>query len=228
MSRFAIACSVEDLKRHLVDEFKKCAHHEWAEEISYDYDPLIVDHGYTYVELCHASRKIDKDLKVEFDFENYDCFGESYNSSLKKIIGFHTLNNGFSFLGISAGGDWESPVFFILYWDGTSIRAYIPKDGNTYNEKEMSAYGNNDEDPEGFDFDCDKILTDIQNRIIVKNSTSVSANPFELRATIVVSKKVNTWNHQIENDMELEIKKFLLNLGYKIDSLYFGTEEIED
>jgi len=75
--------------------------------------------------------QIEKDLeKVQFDWENRDPQG------------FHTLDNGLTFLGGSAGGDWEYPVSFIIYWDGKKLRAYIPTEGNYFNRTTKFAYGN--------------------------------------------------------------------------------------
>ena len=46
---------------------------------------------------------------------------------------------------MAAGGDWETPCFFILYLDQSRLRAYIPEDGNNWNNKTKQAYGNDDE-----------------------------------------------------------------------------------
>jgi len=74
--------------------------------------------------------QIEKDLKkVDFDWENRDPQG------------FHTLDNGLTFLGGEAGGDWEYPVKFIIYWDGKKLRAYIPTEGNYFNRTLKCAYG---------------------------------------------------------------------------------------
>ncbi|AEO93613.1 gp354 [Bacillus phage G] len=84
--------------------------------------------------------KISEDLdKIEFDFENTDCL--------------ETENIGdFYYMPVVAGGDWEHPVFFIIYFDDEdTVRAYIPEDGNVYNIKMKSAFGNH-EDEEKYDF----------------------------------------------------------------------------
>jgi hypothetical protein len=91
---------------------------------------------------------IQRDLsKVEFDFENVEMI-DGYSiipeSDRPKIMGFQELPNGFSFLGITAGGDWELPVFFIIYWDGHKLRGYIPTKGNIWNPINDSAVGNNE------------------------------------------------------------------------------------
>lgn len=107
--------------------------------------------------------------KVEFDGENYTC-GEYFGHSHKDILGLKTLPNGMPYLGCYAGGDWEEPVFFILYWDGNKVRGYVPKEGNVYNTKTNKAWGNDDDDDMEIDRDLDKNLLrqDIQKRIIAK------------------------------------------------------------
>ena len=108
-------------------------------------------------------KKFEKDLKVEFDFENFDCDDDD-------LLGYHTLDNGLTFLGCSAGGDWETPVFFIIYFDGKKLRAYVPKKGNTWNKKTKQAYGNEEEEETEMDseFNSKEILEDIKSRILSK------------------------------------------------------------
>lgn len=87
--------------------------------------------------------QIKKDLKIEFDFENFECAaGRGYNGT-ESLTGLRTLSNGLVYVGCSAGGDWETPVFFIVYWDGQKLRAYIPTRGNPFNRTTKQAYGNN-------------------------------------------------------------------------------------
>jgi len=109
-------------------------------------------------------------------------------------MGIRTLPNGMIYAGIMAGGDWECPVFWIIYWDGKRLRGYVPTDGNPYNTDTMEAYGNNPE-ADGRDLrmrfaelqdgrlsdeeywyayeyrlrtDALKIIADIENRIRIK------------------------------------------------------------
>lgn len=125
--------------------------------------------------------KIEADLKkCDFDTENVDC--EKGYDDTKKIAGFQTLSSGFTFLGISAGGDWESPVFFIIYYDGENLRAYIPLSGNPWNTDEKQAYGNNESDDSNakkrFNVDsyteahanADLILKEIEEHIVPKST----------------------------------------------------------
>ena len=72
--------------------------------------------------------------KVKFDFENCESIGEIRST------------NGISYLIGYAGGDWESPVLFFVYWDGKKLRAYIPIHGNAVNRKTNSAFSQSEED----------------------------------------------------------------------------------
>lgn len=87
--------------------------------------------------------KLRKDIsKVTFDFENYEM---TQQSGYCDLCGYHTLDNGLTFLGVGAGGDWEFPVFFIIYYDGKNLRGYIPENGNVYNKITKTAFGSEDE-----------------------------------------------------------------------------------
>lgn len=139
---------------------------------------------------------IEKDLKkVGFDQENVND-NEKDAHTYADIVGYHTLSNGLTYLGIEAGGDWEIPVFYIIYWDGKNLRAYIPKEGNLWNTDTKEAYGNDcwgdsdrEKDVKNYNkrfpkynitdwedmlnrvkSDCNAIINDIQNRIYLKNT----------------------------------------------------------
>ena len=87
--------------------------------------------------------EIEKDLsKIIFDNENItttDSFGN--NAEGNPLIGFQTFENGFTFLGVEAGGDWEYPIFFIIYSSNEKLRAYIPSCGNMVNLDTKTAFG---------------------------------------------------------------------------------------
>ena len=135
---------------------------------------------------------IGKDLsKVQWDEENFEFHKREAYCGCGKIVGFNILPNGLTYLGITAGGDWEEPLFYILYYDGEKLRGYIPTDGNFWNTDTKTAYGSehdvvDDADEEASekaqdenikkrfgvnsrdelgDMDTDKILADIQARI---------------------------------------------------------------
>lgn len=126
---------------------------------------------------------MEKDLeKIEFDMENSTSVPNEFVDDGGLLVGFHTLDNGLSFLGCLAGGDWELPVFFIIYHNGKSLRAYIPTCGNLINRDAKSAFGNYDDDEfmkkelgdeyyessfEDAEYNWDLIEEDIKNRIII-------------------------------------------------------------
>jgi len=151
--------------------------------------------------------QVTKDFsKCQFDLENiilgkryvYDM-GSGYSDELdltdemNSVKGLITLDNGLTFLGVMAGGDWEYPVFFMIYWDGKKLRGYVPIEGNMWNTSAKMAYGNNSEgicEAEGAQLDEDncmkrfgtntdftkpdaqKIIQDITERIKEKVCTS--------------------------------------------------------
>lgn len=128
-------------------------------------------------DLYELPQTIQKDLsKVEFDYENYE-FGYSdyhkrFDINKDRGIGYFDLGNDLHVLFCFAGGDWEYPVTFILYLSTDGFRAYVPKDGNTWNYKLKSAFGNNDDEIEYDEiqkiFNFESMVSEIKNRIIIK------------------------------------------------------------
>src|SRR5690606_37149773 len=86
---------------------------------------------------------IEKDLsKIEFTPENVAIKEE--DSFANYPCGYKTLSNNLPVLFVNDGGDWEFPICFIIYWDGSKLRGYIPNKGNNYDRKNKAAYGNYD------------------------------------------------------------------------------------
>lgn len=114
--------------------------------------------------------KISKDIsKIGFDFENWDWDGNMFAGNV--MMGIQTLDNGFTFQGISAGGDWELPVYSIIYYDGKEFRGYVPEDGNVFNPKTRMAWGNEEDEIDELpdeNYDFAKIEADIKKRIILR------------------------------------------------------------
>ncbi len=140
MARVAPIITLEELKKHME---KSCIHG-----------------GY-----LKSTEKMQKDLsKVEFDRENFEL---GLNDYLPEDLGPAVLKNNLPVYWGWGGGDWEYPVFFISYWDGKSIRCYIPKEGNTYNKDTKVAFGNAEDEEEMDVKREDKALMeeDIVNRI---------------------------------------------------------------
>lgn len=143
MGRKAARIGQEELEQRILRSLLEHENGPNEEDISKDgrLDLISTDLGFA---LCNLLRK---DVKVRFDGENFDA-ERGFSNSGEHLSGFHTLDNGLTFLGCESGGDWEHPVFFVVYWDGKKIRAYVPTDGNPWNTDTKEAYGNN----HGLDF----------------------------------------------------------------------------
>lgn len=105
--------------------------------------------------------QLGKRPNVKFDLENFDCMNDW--SHVK--VGW----NDEGWLSFICGGDWEIPVFGIIYFDGKNFMCYVPEDGNCFNKKRMEAWGNNDGDKEIMDkidvetaYDLDLMNNDIK------------------------------------------------------------------
>lgn len=145
--RNAVKISEEFLLNKLFELHKKS-----SDSSEYENIQQFVDSNVSYYALLE-NNKIENDLsKIQFDGENYCTSKEDYWRDEEKdnLLGINTLNNGLTFLGCIAGGDWEYPVFFIIYWDGKSLRGYIPSYGNCINLDFKTAFGS-EEDSESTD-----------------------------------------------------------------------------
>jgi len=176
MSRFYVPISKDEFCEKLTAAARKIAAEEYEEDELEEAEPR--DLIATAFKIDHFNAKISSDIsKIDFSIENCYCdpkdldFHDDPNEA--RFVGFKTLPNGMEYLGIYAGGDWEVPIRFIVYWSGKEFRAYVPTDGNTFNEKTKTAYGS---EPDGKmmdekdrrKFDYDAIIADIQERIKCK------------------------------------------------------------
>ena len=133
MPRYAPTMPQADLRQMIID---KAVANNYIEEYG-DLDPANPDmfrlvHMLLMEELVN---EVEKDWgKIDFSTENMDVTAEKVTPG------------GVPYLQIRAGGDWESPLVCILYFDGKKLRGYVPKDGNTYNHRTKAAFGNNDSD----------------------------------------------------------------------------------
>lgn len=108
-----------------------------------------------FLHRCNLARLgMYSDWSVSFDMENFTCLPGLFEDNGGSLVGLRHLK-GFRFLGCLAGGDWEEPVFFIIYfdWDGKS-RLYIPENGNVFCKEHRCAYGSCDSDKEGCDLEA--------------------------------------------------------------------------
>lgn len=159
-----------------------------------------VNHSWVYDDI-ELPKIITKDLsKVIFDFENCTTYEDEHGFLKNYLSGYYELSPDFHTFWVSAGGDWEIPINFILYWGDNRLRAYIPKDGNVWNKKYKTAYGSEgdsklfdwDKYPTGIDLDQEydyekltdtadnsKMMSEILNHITLhpNNSELITKQP---------------------------------------------------
>ena len=124
----------------------------------------------------YAPKIIYKDLsKINFDMENIEYVGEFSTPGAEDLKPFEMLGE-FPVAWVSAGGDWELPLIFVLYiGDKGELRAYIPKDGNAYDHAEKCAYGSEEDEEfmDNFDEDKDYVFNSKKLREDVKNRSKI-------------------------------------------------------
>lgn len=150
--RNSVKISQDELWEKIVARAKKI-----GEDIDEDIENDGPDGEYAYEfirELIYCDETIHKDIKYMVDPENIITSCDADDED--EYVGLHTLSNGFTFYGIIMGGDWEIPVFIIIYWDGKRLRAYIPSYGNIINLDCHCAFGS--EDNEVDDDKAEKLL----------------------------------------------------------------------
>ena len=104
-----------------------------------------------FTEFCSSTEGVSQGLRrVGFDFENYEYTSQDFGS-YERLMGPRMFGR-LPGVGCYGGGDWEFPVFFVIYLDadGRTLRAYVPKDGNAWNYDTNQAFGNHDELDEAF------------------------------------------------------------------------------
>lgn len=54
-------------------------------------------------------------------------------------LGYQEID-GYTFIGVNAFNDGEVPVYFVVYWDGKNLRAYVPQEGNCFDQDTRTAF----------------------------------------------------------------------------------------
>ena len=127
--RQALAISEKEFLDRLTD---------FVEQYKEDYDDTSGAVWGTALKIIHrmytdkkSENWIKKDFKgIKFDWENYD------------IVGDVRTTKGIPYQLFNAHGDWEIPVYFMVYYDGKKIRVYVPTVGNTWRQDLKQALGN--------------------------------------------------------------------------------------
>lgn len=167
--RIAAPISEDEFKQKLCDAvLSHCGQDDYDEMLEYamdepdEDDPLPWGHAISF--LLNCSDRITDEKDIQVDHENIKIDWSDWNAMWSgtaepaKYLGVHTIN-GLTFCGALTGGDWENPVFVILYWDGKDVHIYIPKRGNTVNMDAMTAFGSEGDEFEGWGWDSNKRLS---------------------------------------------------------------------
>lgn len=110
------------------------------------------EHGVTHILRNHLEDysegspwiRISDDIsKIQFDFENVTWETTRFPYS-DEVAGLSQIDDKYFWI-VWAGGDWEEDVAFIIYYDGSHFRGYVPEDGNTYNKFFNTAFGSEEE-----------------------------------------------------------------------------------
>ena len=110
-------------------------------------------------ELRTLTKSVKQDLKaVIFNTENISA-GDVFSAP---VSGYEVTKQKVPYLAVTAGGDSETPLVFIIYWDGQRLRGYVPKNGNPWNTMTKRAYGNSEHEHEHEHGD----RSDIQDAIV--------------------------------------------------------------
>jgi len=130
MPRYAPAMSQSDLRQIIIDK-------AIADDFVEDYGEIDRANPemwrIVHMLLEESLPEVEKDWsKIDFSTENLDVTGEL------------STPDGVPYIRLRTGGDWESPLVAIIYFDGKKLRGYVPKDGNTYNHRTKAAFGNDD------------------------------------------------------------------------------------
>ena len=146
--RQAVRITEDDLKQIMIKQYNASASAKHCNTVfdarNYaDQNQAITD--LMAVLTCDEAKVATDCSNIDFNIENLDASSPAIfkyaGDQGADLCGFHTLPSGLTFCGAIAGGDWEYPLFYIMYCDGTDLRAYIPIKGNVVNCDTLSAFG---------------------------------------------------------------------------------------
>lgn len=90
---------------------------------------------------------------------------------------YETATGKIRFIGCLTASTGEAPVFFLLYADGDTLRAYVPEKGNSFDTKAKCARACDATLPVQDLFDVAAIKSDIRRRIHYVGDTGLSPIP---------------------------------------------------
>lgn len=123
--------------------------------------------------LEECATKVFNDLcKINFSLENMtldsqEPFGDFTGDQARDWLGPQAWGD-LTIIGFMGGGDWESPVAFVVYYDGKDFRGYVPTEGNSFDVASKSAIGSAPAGAEERKFDVEAMKADVLSRIAVR------------------------------------------------------------
>lgn len=138
MPRYAPAISAGTLQDLMIAHIQSSA--DFDEEMEPDFaKPLrVIETALMSGQDFGLFTKVYEDWgKIDFDLENVLIT----DGAKMPLRGFQTAPNGFTFLGLMCGGDWETPLLAIVYHDGKAFRGYVPTKGNCFVASTKQAFG---------------------------------------------------------------------------------------
>ena len=225
MPRYAPVMSQGDLRQLLID---KAIRNDYLEEYG-EIDAAKPD----LTRILHMLLMEDLVPDVEKDWSKIDFSTENMDVTAEKVT-----PDGVPYLLIRAGGDWETPLACVVYFDGRKLRGYVPKDGNSYNHARKAAFGNRDDDNaacvrqfgegDGTDeeyrdveADLPRVEKDVASRIEAKGAYSYEAAPVVSKATDKAKRQAT-----IESKQDLS-GPITADMVYAVISLAAGASYVE-
>lgn len=224
MPRYAPTMPQDDLRRMIVDK-----------AIRNDY---LEDYGNGDTATSDITRMVSMLLEEHLDAVQKDWSKIDFSTENMDVIGEKATPDGIPYLQIRAGGDWETALVCIIYFDGKKLRGYVPKDGNSYNHGAKAAFGNHATDAAacvsqfGSAFDRDEgfhdvepdiglVERDIAARIQAKGSYSYTQGPIVSKATDKATRQA-----RIEKKQDLS-GPITADMVYAVISLAAGGAYVE-
>ena len=224
---YSLYCSDEFLKPS-TDKYRPLTIQEFQSQ----------DHKKEFSKVVSSKEVVDHDIE---NIEKKKSFGNVIGTDL---AGYHFIGD-FCFLGISCGGDWEIPIFLIVYIDeNDALRSYIPIAGNCFNIDAMSAFGNEEEKitvdfwkkyaskqggEEMTDEDFGKvninnvavcsewIIKDIKVHFGLNNDQELDVNDKNTELIVYEEKEDNRNNNKTMENLKKNMKKVINDVAPEID-----------
>lgn len=156
-----------------IKEFKEKLKKYLLENMDTGYDIEEVDED-TLIDLVYEylseNDNIIDQIYVSVDVKRLNFIiepGEYSHDNGGKLLGFNKISN-LSFCGALAYGDFQIPVFLIMFFDESdNLKVYIPEKGNLFNKFTLEAYEDRGEDlyELGFFFKWGEIQKDIHDKV---------------------------------------------------------------